>query len=437
MKKQTLARRLVISVLLCGFISEAGAQDPFPDDDFFVPEPRKAPWLLDWGATVSPAALFESQGGTGTLVAGLGGNLWVRFSLPAGWQYYGRVRDNVLFTVLPLTDGAMTLSTIWELNASYLQLMDADAGLTLAIGRKPFLLGSGLALSGIGDGLEVQLTNSLFGFQAFGYYTGLLNPDFSNYGMHSWDDENGARRYIGGYSVGVGLWGHELSLMGLYQGDFGLNPDDAYTSWYTGIQAKGMALGGDYLVEWFLEGGYSPSGSSVSGIQAFGGTCRYQRVFPVATKPGITVQYSVASGDPDRTSTDGSVGNAGGFDMAFQGFGQVSSGSVFRPYFSNIHIAQLGLSFRPLESAGPRMRDSSVGLRYFYYAKYSIDGIINGGEAGLPSYDLGHGIDLVVRWAPYNDVSTFLNAGLFLPGAAFPDGEPLSYTVSAGMSLSF
>jgi hypothetical protein len=151
----------------------------------------------------------------------------------------------------------------------------------------------------------------------------------------------------------------------------------------------------------------------------------------------VTVQYSLASGDADRTSTDGSAGNASGLDTAFQSFGRLSAGSVFRPSFSNIHVAQLGFAFRPLEAAGPRVRDSSLGLRYFYYAKYTEDGVVNSGEAGLLSHDLGHGVDFVLQWAPYNDMSIFFNAGMFLPGAAFPEGEALRYTVSGGMSLSF
>jgi hypothetical protein len=437
MKSNTIVSSLLFFALSAGVVLSAAAQDPFPEEEFFVPEAVKAPWLFDWGSTVSPAALYESQGGDATLVAGLSGNLWARLSLPAGWQFYGRVRDNALLTALPLTDGAMSLSNIWELNAAYLQLMDSDAGLTLAIGRKPFLLGSGLLLSGSGDGLEFQLANQLFAVKAFGFYTGLLNPDFSSYGMHSWDYANGARRYVGGYSLGTGIAGHEVSLLGMYQGDFGLSPDALYTSWYSGLQARGMLYGGEYLVEWYLQEGYSPSGVTTSGIDAFGGTCRYQRVFQAATKPSVTVQYSLASGDADRSSTEGSLGNTTGLDTAFQSFGQITSGSVFRPYFSNIHIVHLGFSFKPLESAGPRVRDSSLGLRYFYYAKYAAAGVVNTGDAALTANDLGHGVDLVLRWSPYNDVSTFLNAGLFLPGAAFPDGEPLRYTISGGMSLSF
>lgn len=433
MKPTSNTTALVALVLLSLFCFNATAQSPFVDDGFFAPPQAKAPWLLDWGGTVSPAVLSESQGEPLSLVAGLSGNVWVRLSLPAGWQYYMRVRDNALLTVLPV-DAGLELVNLWEINANYLQLTEADAGLSLALGRKFFQLGSGLVLAGNGDGVEVQLNNQLFSARAFGFYTGLLDPGFSTvYALDSWDETNGAWRYIGGYSFGTGFNGHELALLGLYQGDFGQGTKP-YSSWYSGLQAKGMLLGGDYLVEGYLEDGHGPDGAL---IDAFAATARYNRVFKLATTPGVTFQYSVASGDPDRTVGDGSAGNASGNDLAFQAFGQLNTGSVFRPYFSNIHIAQLGVSFRPLEWAGALLRDSSFGLRYFYYAKYDKAGVVNVDDAALPSHDLGHGVDLLLRWAPWNDVSTFLNAGAFLPGAAFPAGEALRFTVSGGMSLSF
>jgi hypothetical protein len=255
--------------------------------------------------------------------------------------------------------------------------------------------------------------------------------------MHAADIDGGARRYVGGYQVGLALFGHELSLLGLYQGDFGQVSEKLYTSWYTGLQAKGLLAGGDYLVECFLEEGYSPLAAASAAIQAFGGTVRYQRVFGAVTSPAVAVQYSLASGDPDRTAAKGSVGNATGADAGFQAFGQVASGSVYRPYFSNMHIASVGASFNPLEANPGRVKNSSVGLKYFYYAKYAAEGVVNSGEAALSSHDLGHGLDLSVRYSPYSDLSVFVSAGLFLPGAAFPQGEPLRFGASGGLSFSF
>lgn len=426
----------MVSLLLAGLLG-VSAQTLFEDDDFFVPAQYKAAGLVDWGGSVSPAGLFERQGASDSAIIGLSGNLWVRLSLPGQWQYYARLRDNALLVVLPQSSAGPGIANLWEINASYLQLIIPEVGFTFSVGRKPFILGSGLALSGNGDGLEFQLANPWFTVKAFGFYTGLLAPDFSTYSMDSWDDQNGARRYIGGYQAGVSVYGHALSILGLYQGDFGLSPEQQYSSWYAGLQASGMAFGGDYLVEWFLEDGFSPLALTRAALDAFGGTCRYQAAWDAPASPTVTVQYSLASGDPDRVSSQGAEGNAIGQDGAFQAFGQLSVGSVFRPFFSNIHIVQLGLGLSPFEAGTSRFRNSVIGLRYFYYAKYDKAGVVNTGDAALPSNDLGHGIDLVLRWSPWNDLSTFLNAGLFLPGAAFPSGEPVRFTVSGGMSLSF
>ncbi|MBN2874621.1 MAG: alginate export family protein [Spirochaetales bacterium] len=428
---------LLLCALLAAFALPVGAEDFSDDDDFFALMPTKAPWLLDWGATASPAALLENQGGGNEAVAALSGNAWVRLSLPGMWRFYGRLKGSALLSVLPAGEDAMTLTTPWEINAAYLQLMDPDVGLTLTLGRQPFLLGSGLVLSGSGDGLEFKLTNSLFSAQAFGYYTGLLDTEFSTYAMHDWDEANGARRYITGYALGVGLGGHDLSLLGLYQGDFGLSPDDLYTSWYTGLQARGVFLGGDYLAEWYLQEGYSPSGDSSGAIDAYGGTTRYRRVFGIPTSPTVTLRYSLASGDADRTVTDVAVGNTSGLDTAFQSFGTLDVGVAFKPDFSNLHIAQAAFSFRPLEAAGRSLRGTSLGVSYQYYAKHVAAGVVNDGEATLASLDVGHGIDASLRLAPWNDLDIFVGGGVFIPGAAFPAGEALRYAVSGGMSLSF
>ncbi len=425
-----MKRTAVLLTFLLSVLFLAGAQTPFLDEDFIAPPTVKAAWLLDWGGTLSPAGIYDRQGDTEALIAGLSGALWVRLSLPGQWQYYVRLKDNALAALLPWPEAGLELTNLWEVNANYLQFANPDAGLTFSAGRKPFLLGSGLLLSGNGDGAEFQLANPLFMLQAFGFYTGLLNADSSPYGMHDWDDANGAQRYFGGYAAGVGILGHELTLIGLYQGDFGLSPDDLYTSWYTGLQAKGMVADGAYLLEWYLQGGFSPSGAVRGEIDAYGGTCRYQKVFPAAAVPSLTLQYSLASGDADRSVAEGSVGNETGQDTAFQAFGQLNTGSVFRPYFSNIHIVQAGAAVNPLRAA-------SIGLNYFYYAKHESGGVVNGGEAALSAFDLGHGLDLVLRWSPFKDLSVFLNGGVFIPGAAFPQDEALRFTVSGGVSFSF
>lgn len=432
-----MKKPLLITLCLTLAIMGVGAQGAWDVEEFLVPPSAKAPWLLDWGGTLSPAALYEHRAAADSLVAGLSANLWLRLSLPDQWLLYARIRDNALFTIMPEAAAGEFLENLWEVNAAYLQATIAEAGLTLTIGRKPFFLGSGLALSGYGDGVEFQLAISSFTVKALGFYTGFINPGLSPFSMNSWDDANGARRYFGAYSAGLSIYGHVLSVLGLYQGDFGLDADMAYTSWYTGLQLKGLVLGGDYLAEWYLEDGRSPLGTATGTIAAFGGTCRYSRTIAMTGSPSFSVQYSLASGDADRLSAQGAVGNSAGEDTGFQAFGQLAKGIVFRPYFSNIQIASLGFGLNPLASASGSVRSIHVGLKYFYYAKYDRLGPVNTGQAGLSSLDLGHGLDMVSLWSPFNDVELSLNAGLFLPGKAFPDGEAIRFAISGGLSLSF
>ena len=416
--------------------SQASSQAGALDSRFFTPQPKKAPWLLDWGVEATAAAVSEGQGLPDNLVVGGSGQAWARLSLPGLWQFYGRAKDNILIPLVPWPAAGFQYLNFWEINAAYLQYVQGEGGVTLGIGRKFFLLGSGLILAGNGDGLELQLANPWFNAKAFGYYTGFQGKDFSTYAMHDWDRENGPRRYFGGYSFGVSVFGQDLALLGMYQSDFRMGPKDLYTSWYSGFQAKGLVLGGEYLAEWYQEKGFSPSGAGRDTIDAYAGIARYTRAFRSAAAPRLTVQYALASGDGDRTIGKGAPGNTKGQDLAFQAFGQVRSGSVFRPSFSNIHIAHLGFVFNPLGGAPRRFKGTSIGLGYFYYAKHDAAGVVNTEDAKAANRDLGHGLDLNVQFSLFNDSSLFVNGGVFFPGAAFSGERTLRYSLSGGLSFS-
>ena len=58
--------------------------------------------------------------------------------------------------------------------------------------------------------------------------------------------------------------------------------------------------------------------------------------------------------------------------------------------------------------------------KYHYYLKYKKFSPINYGlDATRPDRDIGHGVDLSLRWLIFSDFSFFLNYGLFKPGTAF------------------
>lgn len=427
---------------VCLLAQEAGGFEDFhqPDlgysqADFLAPVSPKAAWLLDWGLNLSPSLVYDGSGGSQLLAGALSGQLWFRLSLPGSSLLYLRLKDSLLYTILPETSGGLPVENLWDVEQAYFQASLLDAGFTFSLGRRSYSLGSGLLLSGLGDGVDFLLNTQIAQLKIFGFYSGFLRDDFPAYAMGGTAAQAG--RYFAGYSLGASLLGQEMSLLGLYQTDTDSPADEQYTSWHGGVQVNGQLFQGNYFLEAFYQGGYSPFTTGSRTIQAFGGTARYRKLFATPTSPSLSLMYALASGDPDRSSSQGPAGNSAGKDLAFQTFGSLPAASAFRPWFSNLQVFHLGLGLRPLASSFTRLRHTQLDLRYFYYAKLRTEGVINTGDAGQASFDLGHGLDLTLRWDPFNDLGLFVNAGIFLPGQAFGSERDPRYTIAGGLTLAF
>ncbi len=427
----------LLTVTTAGFVMAQSTSEAQSDADFFGPQPVKAPWVLDWGASVSPSAVAELGGSDNLVLATVGSNLWLRMSLPAKGQLYAKIKDTMVFTLYPQPTAGEGFTHLWDIDSAYYRLSLSNLGLTVHAGRKSFALGSGLVLAGTGDGLDVQWVSPLLSVNALGLYSGFVRPDYSSWTMSAWDVENGPRRVMAGGSATATLGNHGLSLLGLYQYDLGADAAAQYQSWYAGAQAKGVLFTGEYQLEGWYQGGASPLAASSAAIAAFAGRAGYTMFFKAPMAPSATVSYALASGDQDRTSAASAAGNTAGQDNGFQGFGSVSSGSVLRPDFGNLQIIQAGITLNPLESAPAWMRRTNVGLKYFYYMKHDANGVINDGEAALPVLDVGHGLDATLRWGPLSDLNVTASGGVFIPGAACATSEPVQYSASIGLSLSF
>lgn len=407
-------------------------------ENFLTKPAAGSPWLPDFGVDLVPAVLVDSQNGLMTLAGSGGGRLWARLSLPAGWTLHARVGDTVSYTHLE----AGATSGQWEnsvdLSSLYLRMDGERSGASLTVGRADFVLGSGLVMAGPADGARIGLANTVYRAQLFGLYTGWLHPDVLAWQLGTADDGSAESRLAGGFSAGLNLAGHELSLLGLYQTDTASTGTELYTSWYTGLSLGGHLAGGTYLLEGWLEEGQSPFGNSVAGIRAFAAVADYYLMLPLPFLPGARVSYAVASGDPDRTAADGAAGNTAGQDNGFQAFGYLDLGAALRPAFSNIQVLRVSLSAAPLGPLAPGtpLSRSRLETTYRYYLKYRAVGGIGTGEATLPSLDLGHGIDARMSVSPWNDLTIFASGGVFLPGAAWWSDEPIRWSVSGGISLS-
>ncbi len=406
------------------------------DDGFLAPPPPKAAWLVDWGAGLSPALVTELAG-TGTqILATEASSFWLRMSLPASGQFYARINDTLV--LVPSVGGASptAFSHLWDAQAAYLHLPLREAGVDLFAGRRPYSIGSGLVLAGTGDGAELRWVSPLASIDVFAFHTGLLRPDFSTYAITQWDAANGARRLFAGGSLGVSQGNGNLSLMGLYQLDGGGDASQAYDSWYAGLMAGGVFLTGEYSTEFWYQGGRSPLGQGHTDIGAFAGRVSYTIYLEASGSPSLGILYAIGSGDADRSGAIGAAGNASGGDRGFQGFGSLTLGSALRPAMGNVQALQLSCSANPFESGPLWLRKTSLGLKYHAYWKVERSGVIGQGEATLPEAFVGQGLDLSLRWGPFTDLSCFASCGAFLPGSAYPAGEPLRWSLSSGLSLS-
>lgn len=422
-------RRIGLSVIaLISCASAASSQDYGFAYALDAPS-SKEPWRLDWGGELSTALILSGREDAFSLAGGAGAAAWLRLSLPEQWQLYIRAKDNASVRLDLLDDGSFDAVNRWELSDATLRLLIRDAPFSLSIGRKSYTLGTGLALSGNGDGIELEIYGKSLTAKAFGFYAGMIAPESSRYAMFLPDDALGTKRYFGGYSASTFLREHTIGLLGLYQGYFGSREEEYYTSWYGGAQGKGPLFGGEYLVELVAQRGYSPLGAGRGGIRAYAARGSYSRVFDGATDPRIRLGYSFASGDEDRMSAQGPGGNQAGYDEAFQAFGDPDTGIVLRPYFSNLHVALAGF--------GATWGRLAFGLNYLYLAKHKKESPINAADATLPYHDLGHELNASLMWSPFLDLSVTFGAGVFLPGRAFASGRAPRYAAIAGLSLAF
>lgn len=148
--------------------------------------------------------------------------------------------------------------------------------------------------------------------------------------------------------------------------------------------------------------------------------------------PSVYGQYSVASGDPDRTTnTTGSTltaGNtAGTTDESFHGLGGLSLGYALAPTFSNIRATHFGGTIKPWahvdEGVWEFLSDVTATMAFY---KYRTDasgptGDVFGAQptAATASDDVGEEWNWQARWKILSDLKSDLRLGYFKPGGFY------------------
>ena len=434
MRKFVLVLVLVVSAAEVAF-----AQEIVPKNDDWLGLPKeRTPFMFDWGGNFSPTVMLDKSGSSTLSMSATNLNVWARLTLPGDGALFLRGRDTLMNCLYQKAYPAEKHKNLYDLDAAYYEFKPVSSGFSLSLGRKLYLVGSGTLLSGTGDGVEANYVSPLLQLKLFGMYTGFLRKDYNPYGLNSTDYNVGARRLFAGGTLRTNIGNQTPFLMGLYQKDYASNATGRYDSWYGGAGIKGVLSQADYFVEGYFESGksYFNDATGKSSVTAFGAAASLNYYFKVITSPSVSAQYGIASGDKDRINTE-ATGNISGSDNGFISFGYFPAGLALRPTFSNIQIFRAGAAFNPFERLSDHIRKITIDAKYSYYMKCRKKGVINSGEATNNSYDVGHGIDTSLRWAPFSDFTVYVMYGLFIPGKAYSTREPKRNFAVAGASLSF
>ncbi len=399
---------------------------------------------IQYGGWVTPVFISQKDN-TGSLTSFITtARLWMRSYLWDKSFVYIRGKD-VYQKIISQSDSyKLSDDNLLDLDLAFISLWNSGKSLRFYIGRKYFLLGSGIVFNGRGDGGQLDFYSRYIDIKLFGAYTGLLNKDNNPYGLSDKDLSEGAKRIFAGGSFSFDLSNQIFYLLGMAQidrGDQESGVKSRYQSQYYGAGLKGVAKKSiSYNGELIFETGTSYTvNNEKSDILAFAGIFNLNYYIDAKLKPVLIAQYAYGSGDKDRSDNKSSNGNISGNDTSFIYFGTYVGGYAIRPLIANIHIIRGGFSIAPFsESNNPYLKRMTIITKYSYYMKDKKSGKINYGEATQSELFVGQGIDISFRWKIFYDLSAFVNYALFLPGNAYNDTENDKSTfLMLGLNISF
>ena len=409
-----------------------------------APAGQKA-FVPSFGGWFSPMILSETKSAYSLTTSMNVLRLWGRLSLGGNCFLYVRGRES--YTAVIAKDKVdISNKNELDLDSGFIELATPARAFTLDAGRKFFSVGSGLVVNGRGDGGDITVKTPFADLYAAGFYTGLIDKDSNPYGLSEKDLSDGAKRAFAIGSVEKSFANQTVYLFAVMQKDYA-DEDDAvkvrYDSQYFGAGLRGDLGGGvDYYAEGIYERGKgyaqmeNMKKTDVEARAAVAGVSWYP---DAAGNPSFTVQYGYGSGDSDRASATLSSGNQYGKDTAFVPFGTFSGGYAFRPVLSNLHVVRGGPTVMPFASSTTVLKYMSIGARYDAYWK-ATSGPVNNNEISSPNGKnrfVGHGADLIFRWAVFCDLAVYVNYGIFIPGSALPEEEMVRHFVTGGMTVAF
>jgi hypothetical protein len=456
-----IARTTIIIALaiagIAGIISPSFAVDEIARDRYF-PEYQGDPDMsaselpqsfakrgIQYGGWIMPVIMDQRNDDESLTTGMVAARLWIKSYLWSHSFIYLRGKNIFLGVINQEGYGLDNYSNVVDLDVGFIEISNRRHSVTLTLGRKFFLLGSGLLLDNRADGLEFSFRTGYINGMIFGAYTGFIFKDDNPFGLSDKDISEGARRVLAGGSLSTDFYNQTFYVHGMIQVDFGMEYEDLksrYDSYYFGAGMNGVLFSRlFYYAEFDYEMGKSilAGTSQRKNIYAMAGIFNAYYYFETLLNPVAIVQYAFGSGDSSRDNYHSPTGNYAGNDTGFLYFGTYNGGFALRPLLANLHIFRIGFALTPFDwTDGDFFKRMTLVAKYSYYMKNRESAAINyGNDALLNDRDVGHGLDLTLRWRIYYDLAAFVNYGLFVPGAAYSSEEPNRHFLMAGITISF
>jgi len=427
------------------------------DNDMRVLESKKnmVSSGFQYGAWITPAFIYQETPQKTLATSVTTFRVWFKTYLWDNSFLYVRGKDTYTAVLYQKGKPTMKNKNVADLDVGYISMATPSRNLDFSVGRKYFILGSGLVLDGRGDGAEFNFHSKYINIKALGTWTGWLVKDDNPYGLSDRDISTGARRVFAGGRLSWDFFNQTLYAFGLAQIDFGKEKYDKqkqalsnlfgfnqglmyysqkshYDSQYYGAGLEGVITSGlSYSGEFIMERGKSYlAGNIIPGyygynirkdVLAYAAQLKLNYYINVMLKPVIMAQYAFGSGDMNRDDYRSPDANAGGKDRGFLYFGTFVGGYALRPLLANMHMISGTVAFSPFSwSSIYSLKNMTIMAKYMYYLKHKAMSAINYGlDATRPNRHIGQGVDLTLRWLLFSDFSCFVNYGVFIPGQAY------------------
>jgi hypothetical protein len=419
------------------FFPEFGA-----DEDMKVLKAERKPLSISYGGWITPVVIDERNSAALTSSVTIM-KLWLQSTLWRNSFLYVRGKD-VFFRVLNEEEiDVDDMDNLIDLDVGFIGMSNDRRTLNLFLGRKFFVLGTGLVFNGRGDGGEFTFYSKFVDIQLFGAYTGLMKKDNNPYGLSDKDITEGAKRIFAGGSIQKEFYNQAVYLIGLVQIDQQDEEEGEkirYQSQYYGAGVKGtisdlFAYYGEFIYE--TGKSYLSGTGEQENIAAYAALFGLQYFPDVALNPMFILQYAYGSGENTETTT----GDESDDDNEFRTFGTFIGGYALRPDLINIHVFRVGCALSPYYNSSSRsLRRMNILLKYSYYMKDKPNADIkssNAPEGTLNEKEIGHGGDIAFRWRIYYDLSFFVSYGIFLPGKAYPSSAETKNFTMLGFNIIF